>query len=164
MTKSLFLLETSLPELGTGSGLAVWSFRACALGHGDCCVLMRGFERAFGDDADPALRAMLGLVRVIGHQGRRKVSLGMPGCVRITRDELSLLMVLAAAQSGDSALRDAHLTWLNGRTPCDHMSLIVERVADLFGSNGYRIKLPQTDLPPIPLGPGRIHAIESGRA
>ncbi len=164
MSSNAFLPSASLAELGRGAGLAVWSFRACAVGRAGCCTLVRGYENVFGEDGPPALGSMLALARLIGHDGRRKVSLALPGCVRMTRDELSLLTALAAAQVQDEALRDAHLSWLTARSATDRVGALADHIAGVFTRHGLLIQLPETPAAVLPARPGRIYAIEGGHA
>ncbi|WP_084395580.1 hypothetical protein [Henriciella aquimarina] len=167
MRDSTFVTDTCLPELGRGAGLAIWGFRACAIGGAGCCTIVRGFERAFGDETGPPLLGnLLALARFIGHDGRRKVSLAVPGCVRITRDELSLLTVFAASQMQDEALRDAHLTWLTACSPDETLTGLADQIAMSFAHHGYDIHLPQTSgARPVQMArPGTLYALEGGRA
>lgn len=163
MRSNNFLEDTYLPELGLGAGIAIWGFRACAMGGAGCCTIIRGFERAFGADGAPLLGEMLALARFIGHDGRRKVSLAMPGCARITRDELSLLTVFSAAQMQDEALRDAHLTWLTARSPCTAVCSLTDHIAKSFALHGYDITLPRA-VPVRPQRSGSIRAVGGGHA
>ena len=163
MSSSRFLDSTYLPDLGTGSSLAIWGFRACAMGGAGCCTIVRGFDDAFGEDGGPVLGNVLALARFIGHEGRRKVSLAMPGCARITRDELSLLTAFAAAQMQDESLRDAHLTWLTARSPNQAVSCITDYIAMAFARHGHDIRLPQQP-PQVAPRAGTIRAIAGGRA
>lgn len=166
MRSSTFLEDTYLPDLGKGSGIVIWGFRACAMGGAGCCTIVRGFEHAFGTSGAPLLGHMLALARFIGHDGRRKVSLAMPGCARITRDELSLLTVFAAAQMQDDALRDAHLTWLTACSPDQTITGLVDQIAGAFACHGYDIILPETagKRPLQRARPGSLHALAGGRA
>lgn len=163
MRDSAFVTDTYLPDLGTGSGIAIWGFRACAMGGAGCCTIVRGFENAFAGDGAPVLGSMLALARFIGHDGRRKVSLAMPGCARITRDELSLLAAFGAAQMQDEALRDAHLTWLTARAPDEAMTSVTDHIAVSFLIHGYQIGLPEAPPQRAPR-PGTLRALAAGRA
>lgn len=163
MRNNTFVTDTYLPELGKASGLAIWGFRACAMGGAGCCTIVRGFENAFDTDGAPVLGHMLAMARFIGHDGRRKVSLAMPGCARITRDELSLLTVFAAAQMHDEALRDAHLTWLTAKSPDTAIISLADSIASTFAHHGYDIALPYPMINRPPRA-GTLHAVAGGRA
>ena len=92
------------------------------------------------------LNHMLGLARIIGHEGRRKVRLAMPGCIHLTHDEASLLSALAAAQVYDRALRDAHLSWLLGLAPGEQIQAHIQALADAFDLRAIIIRVPA---PPV---------------
>lgn len=45
---------------------------------------------------------------------RRRIKISMPGCLKVTADELSILAALHAAQTDQYLLAKSHLTWLQG--------------------------------------------------
>ena len=141
-----FIEDLSLPELGYGAGFALWSFRACARGCADCGALKRGFAHAFGEDASAALLGVQRMTSTFGHIGRRKLTLAMPGSVRITADELSLISMLAAAQAHDEAARDAHLQWLLVKQPAQGVGNLITGLADLFARHNLIITPPDIEL------------------
>ena len=164
MSHGCFVPDMALSELGAGTRMATWGFRACAIGHSECCALIRGFENALAEDGSPVLGSILSIARFIGHQGRRKVSLAVPGCIRLTRDEVSLLTAFSAAQMKDEALRDAHLSWLTGRTAHKQLGLLADHVASRFAHHGYDILLPATQQGAPQHRKGHIYSIAGGRA
>lgn len=164
MSQACFVPEMSLSNLGRGTRMAVWGFRACAIGHSECCALIRGFEHAFAEEGPPVLGSILSVARFIGHEGRRKVSLAVPGCIRLTRDEVSLLTAFSASQMQDDALRDAHLSWLTGRAADRQLGLLSDHVACVFARHGYDILLPSAKETGANVRKGRIFSIEGGRA
>ncbi len=104
------------------------------------------------------------MARFIGHEGRRKVSLAVPGCIRLTRDEVSLLTAFSASQMQDNALRDAHLSWLTGRAADGQLGLLSDHVACVFSRHGYDILLPSVRQTGADIRKGRIYSIQGGRA
>ncbi len=161
--------DSLIPELGFAAGFALWGFRGCALGFSKCCVLARGYERELGAQATDALNGLLVLAQIIGHDGRRKVKLGFPGCIAATPDELSLVAALSAAQSGQDHLADAHLTWLLARIPSETAKTAVARIAEAFLKAGLIITPPDDvsiSVPDIshPAFGGRLVLHEGGRA
>ena len=146
MPPSAFLRDTFLPDLGPGAGVALWGFRACAVGHSECCSLIRGLEHFFGNEGGQVLSHLLRLAQIIGNEGRRKVRLAMPGCAHLTHDEASLLSAFSAAQVYDQALRDAHLSWLLGCAPSDHILTHVQSLADAFDRRAIVIKAPSSSV------------------
>lgn len=142
MSGSRFVSDTYVPRLGAGTGLALWGFRVCALRGVRCCAIVQGFRRAFGDEAPGVLSDMLAFARVVGFDGRRKVTLGKPDCARMTADEVSIAAMFAAAQAHDAAARDAHLLWILAKPPTDEVCELVTRIADAFAAQGLRIVPP----------------------
>ncbi|MEM9169768.1 MAG: hypothetical protein AAGC56_08945 [Pseudomonadota bacterium] len=106
-----FIPDLTLPQLGAGAVHAVWAVRAAAVGGLDCPALARAYSVAFGDDRDDALAGVLVFTRAIGLAARKRVGLAAPGCCGVTRDELSIVNILAAAQAGDDDALDARLAW-----------------------------------------------------
>ncbi len=128
-----FLEETDLPSLGLGAGMLVWGFRASAAGRSACPCVVQGFAHRFGASGGEDVReALLSLTSHIGCEGRRKVRIAMSGCLRLTHDEASLVSALGAAQSADSALRDAHLSWLLAMPASREASTLADRLASAF--------------------------------
>ena len=144
MSGSRFVSDTYVPRLGVGTGLALWGFRVCALRGVRCCAIVQGFRRAFGDEAPGVLSDMLAFARVVGFDGRRKVTVALPDCARVTADEVSITAMFAAAQAQDAGARDAHLLWILARSPTDEVSQLVARIADAFARQGLRIAAPPT--------------------
>lgn len=138
-----FLQNVRLPDLGFGAATMMWGFRACALGHSQCGCLVGGFERIFGSKQGPlVLRDMVGLARIFGNDGRRRVTVAMPGCIGITLDEGALLRVFNTAQSGEEAACDRHLRWLLAKEPNDHMRQLTKNLAIAYLDRGLLIQAP----------------------
>lgn len=152
-----FVSNFTLPELGIGAGFALWGFRGCALRCSGCCAMIQGFERAFGEEAGTVLSGMRTLVRAIGYDGRRKVTLSKPGCARVTADEISIAAMFAAAQTHNTAARDAHLVWLLARQPSQELSDLATRIADSFVRAGLRIVAPAAEVGPQAAAPPVLH-------
>lgn len=157
-----------LPDLGIGTGIALWAFRACASGHSKCPPVTRGFDQAFGERGAEALADIVQLVRIFGFAGRRQISIAMPGCGRMTSDELSLAAMLAAAQAGEHEERDAHATWLFGCRPQPHVGDVVDRIALMFEEYELPMERPDVsvDVANAPLDgyPPALVALQGGRA
>ena len=95
--------------------LLVWTWRKLVVGHGDCPVLTREYERFAGPQADFLLSAFANFLLVLGQASRRVLAVGQPYCAGITADEERMLRLIAAAQTGDAVLLWAHLAWLARR-------------------------------------------------
>ncbi|MEM9937969.1 MAG: hypothetical protein AAF768_03905 [Pseudomonadota bacterium] len=164
MNEQGFLSGVHVPDLGLGAGIALWSFRACARGGAKCCTLVRGFERTFGEDGPSALAGVLDFARSLGNDGRRGILLAMPGCARVTADELSIVACLSSAQARDCALCDAHLSWLYAGPPPQNLSDTVFEIADHFSTYGLQITSPNIELRGTP-SPGRkLTIVAAGNA
>lgn len=141
-----FVASMTIPQLGCGAGYALWAFLAAAIGHFDCPALVRGFDRLFESRSVEARDALYHFARAIGSHGNRRIGLGQPGCCGVTSDEMSIVAVLAAAQTKDGARRDAHLLWLLGHRDVQNAAANANAVGAAFKSGGLMI-----DQPPIQL-------------
>lgn len=158
-----FLNHPLLTELGFAAGFALWGFRSCARGQERCCVIAQGFQRMFGADAPLAVGGLLALARILGADGRRKIRLASPGCVRLTSDELSVVAALAAAQAGDEPRLEAHLSWLLACAPEPRACVAAWRTGQVFADAGMKIEAPELDITP-PLAAHTFVVHEGGRA
>lgn len=159
-----FVSSLTIPQLGPGAGYALWGFRAAAMGHFDCAVLVRGFERLFAEQSATARTAVFCFARAIGSYGKRRIGLGEPGCCGVTSDELSVVAVLAAAQNKDADRRDAHLLWLLGRRDSHAARASADAVGSVFNSVGLVIEQPPVQLyTPQAAKPFEVHH-SAGRA
>lgn len=165
MADGMFARSLILPDLGAGSGYFVWAFRACAGGQSDCGVLADGYRSAFGADGGRILGHILGLSRLIEYLGERRVRLGMPGCVRITPDEVSLLATVGAAQHNDQMRMKNHLKWILAKSPSEGLLGLVEDIGLGFLAAGMIIHCGDA---PRPHGARnqstRVVTLQGGRA
>ena len=116
--------------------LLVWTWRKLVVGHGDCPVLTREYERFAGPQADFLLSAFANFLLVLGQASRRVLAVGQPYCAGITADEERMLRLIAAAQTGDAVLLWAHLAWLARREYQDDLRLAANRLADALSEAG----------------------------
>lgn len=144
----------TLPDLGIGAGYALWGFRAIAAGRLGCTVLVRGYERAFGDKGAEALSLLHDLTTYIGRDGVRIVRLSPPGSCSVTSDEVSFIAMVAAAQERDQTRCEAHLSWLSGRSANYGAAETAIKLAALFTAIGMEIKRPEIE----PQAPAPTHA------
>lgn len=131
---------TYVPDLGLAAGFAIFGFRVSARGQWRCRVVQRGFANTLGEDASDVLERMVHFARELGFSGNRKVTLGMPGCIRATSDELSFLAALNAAQAGNAELCKNHLDWIFGGAAPSTSVLNIMSVAKSFQKNGLSIE------------------------
>ena len=116
--------------------LLVWTWRKLVVGHDDCPVLTREYERFAGPQADALLSAFANFLLVLGQASRRTLAVGQPYCAGLTADEERMLRLIAAAQTGDAMLLWAHLAWLSRREYQDDVRLAANRLADALTEAG----------------------------
>lgn len=118
--------DKTLSDLGPGAQIAIFGFRACALGHMQCCCLLSLFKDVFGEESGGrVLGRFLRLAQCLGNNGLRSLDLTVPNAMRFTHDEASLLSALSSMQQGAYGQARAHMTWLLARPPhADEISII----------------------------------------
>jgi hypothetical protein len=137
----------NLQDLTRGEHMLLWSFRAMAVGRGDCVLVRRQFEDTCGALATEAQAALGVFVRELGAAGRRKVTLAAPGSFRLTCDEQLVLAVFAAAQEEDYVRMEAHLAWLLADTPHAPFPAAACLVAQAFAMNDLALRAPPATEP-----------------
>jgi hypothetical protein len=134
--------------------LLVWTWRKLVVGHDDCPVLTREYERFAGREAEALLLAFAAFLLALGRGSRRVLTVGQPYCAGLTKDEEHMLRLIAAAQTGDEALLFAHLAWLARREHQGDVMKAVNRLAEALTGAG-------VTLPPVRASiPGRAAAPE----
>ena len=127
--------------------LLVWTWRKLVVGHDDCPVLTREYERFAGPEAEGLLSAFTNFLLVLGKACRRTLVIGQPYCAGITADEERMLRLIAAAQCGDGVLLWAHLAWLARREYQDDVRLAAVRLADALSEAGVVLPPVRTPAP-----------------
>jgi len=143
MTHPSLMPDTYLPELGKGSGYFLLAFRGIAFGGARCNCLNRFYENVFGPAGETVLTEIRILARYLGNVGHRRIKLAQPGCARLTHDEASLLSALSAAQNGDRALMEAHLSWLMAGSVCVEISQCLTAISEKFQQARLHIHAPE---------------------
>jgi hypothetical protein len=123
--------------------LIVWSLRRLAVGRLHCPLVAREFAEACGAEAGQALAAFRVLLWTLGGSGRRRLTVGPPGLLDLSRDEELLLAVFAAAQMGEEDRLRAHLAWLYGSGDTARLEAAVRVVACTLAEKGHRLRLPE---------------------
>ena len=116
--------------------LLVWTWRKLVVGHDDCPVLTREYARFAGGRAEALLSTFASFLLALGRGSRRVLMVGQPYCAGLTVDEEHMLRLIAAAQTGNSALLFAHLAWLARREYQDDLRLAANRLADALSEAG----------------------------
>jgi hypothetical protein len=133
-------------ELDDLDRAVLWAMRSVAAGRADCPLLRRTFHDLYGPAADQILCGLLVMVRLLGARALAGVRLHMPGSSAVSRDELVILAVLAAAQDagrrdGQAAV-DAGLALLVGDRSDAGLAAAVGYVAELLSERGRRLSSP----------------------
>lgn len=127
--------------------LLIWTWRKLVVGHDDCPVLTREYERFAGPQADALLSAFAGFLLALGKASRRMLAVGQPYCAGITPDEERMLRLIAAAQTQDGVLLWAHLAWLARREHQDDVRLAASKLADALTEAGVILPPVRTSAP-----------------
>ena len=114
-----------------------------AIGRGDCPMIQRSFDDACGPLANQAMTALFVLVKQLGWKSGRQLHLHVPGCRRISGDELMLLRAFADAQDAALIHRDDRLDEQLGRLlggpPDPSIRSSLRMVAYLLSLNGHSL-------------------------
>jgi hypothetical protein len=104
-----------LRDLTYGEHLVIWAMRAFVAGRAECPVVVKEFDSACGALAVEARNAFLVFAQQLALRGRRRIAIGAPGLLTLTRDEQQVAALFADAQAGEEFRFDARLSWLLGR-------------------------------------------------
>ncbi|MFT3996936.1 MAG: hypothetical protein QM667_05985 [Asticcacaulis sp.] len=77
-----------------------WAVRTSVACSPHCRMLQREFAHAFGPDPVEGITAFHGWLIALS-KGRRKLEIGRPGLIELTRDEELMLALLGAAQASE---------------------------------------------------------------
>ncbi|MES2343854.1 MAG: hypothetical protein V4597_19465 [Pseudomonadota bacterium] len=142
------MAQDTLPDLTHGERLLLFGFRALAYELGACPLVRRAFHQACGAAGAETLNALEVFVRELARHGRRRVTLGVPGSLPLSRDEQLILALFAAAQAEDYPRLEAHLAWLLADPPRPPFAAAACLVAQAFSFNGLVLRVP--DMAPGP--------------
>jgi hypothetical protein len=113
MSVAVPLIPSPQPPLAPGEALVLWALRLGAAQPANGPVIDQELTLAYGPlNGPPAAGALARLAEVLARHGRRRPCFGPPAEAAPTPDERSILLLLAASQARDWALRDALLLWL----------------------------------------------------
>jgi hypothetical protein len=128
--------------LSYGEQLLLWSLRRLATQGHPSPLVTREFTDACGADAAEVLTTFRAFLGVLAFGGRRRLSVGHPGCLQLTCDERRLLSLIAIAQDGDDAWLDAHLCWLVRGELKRQLALAARALAAELADHDLRLPLP----------------------
>jgi hypothetical protein len=142
MSVALPLLPSPQPALAPGEALVLWALRLGAAESANGPVIDQELTLAYGPLNGPAAAGALGrLAAILGRHGRRAPRLGHPAHLMPTPDERSILLLLAASQARDWALRDALLLWLVAPAGRDAAAAAALTLGSALGQGGHALPL-----------------------
>lgn len=150
-----------LHDLLQGEHTVILAIRSIACGAGSCRILTRQFDDVCGPMGAQTLNALTVFVQDLARHGRRRITLGAPGCCGLSQDERLILAIFGAAQAEDYSRLDAHLAWIAAGEPSTCLGGAVCLVAEAFAMNGLVLRAPDPAAPPAR---GRPCPVEPARA
>lgn len=131
------------------AGFVIETWRQAALGQANVPKLLREFRRHCGDAAEDVFEQFFSFLHLLGRDSRRRLAVGHPGCPGMTRDEIQVLALLAAAQDEHRILFEAHLCWLAPDGPRAKISAAATNLAEGLARCGVDIsdRVARTAMP-----------------
>lgn len=145
MTEAPVGFNLHLPDVGFGGGLALWGFRACAIGASHCRLTLAAFDQVFGAEGGLALSAMNSYTDKVGRLSARKIQLEPPCSRGTTLDELYIVAAFAAVQRCDLNAASTYLQELLGRPVAMSITEHTGEIAKMFNRLGLLIETPSAD-------------------
>lgn len=132
---------------GYGEHLLVWSWRRIVAGRIQCPVMAQEFADACGSDAGEVFLTLCTFLKALAFASRRQLVIRAPDPFGVTSDERQVLTLLAAAQSEDHALFQAHLRWLAPAERRRELQIAAHALATAFRVNNLPLALPPSAIP-----------------
>jgi hypothetical protein len=126
----------------SGFRLLIEASRRIAAGRDGCRLTLQEFASIFPGDGLEIFSTFRVFLQAMAQGGRRKLRFARPGTAGLLPDETLLLVLIAAAQSGDAALLDAHLCWLARPDRARVVSIATCAIAAALASHGQWLRPP----------------------
>jgi hypothetical protein len=143
-----------------GGRLLIRTLRRIAAGRECEALTIREFDDAFGEDAAEVFATFYTFLQAVACGSRRKMRVAHPGSHPLTPDELQLLTVIAAAQSGDAPRLEAHLRWLSRASLRAAVAITARALATALAVHDYWLPL----YPAIVTGVGENASAETAHS
>jgi hypothetical protein len=140
--------ETDMTGLSYAEHLLVWSWRKIVMGYGGCPLIGREFSLLCGEDGGEVLATLHTFLQALGYAGRRRLEVGYPGYTSLTVDERKMLVLIAAAQSGDATRLEAHLRILARAALRPALAIAVRALGTALDEHDLRLSLPAANFNP----------------
>ena len=131
----------TVDRLGATDLFVLWTLRQRPEGASGCGrYLSTGFRATLGDEhAEPALAALQSVFHVFAGLGKGPLALLPPGCGFITHDEVRLLTLCCAVQSGHLACARRHARSLVGPVWSPHLTAALTRLTCILARCSLRL-------------------------
>ena len=142
----------------TGERLLIGALRRMVLALDPYGVVTRRMSEAFGEDAAEVTATTRTFLQAMAYAGRRRLAVGHPGSIVLTRDEEQLIGLIAAAQAANPAWLEAHLRWLakpDCRVP---LAIAARALGTALAVHGYRFVAPLPARPDLTVARPEIAA------
>ncbi len=130
-----------------GEHLLVWSWRRIVSGRIHCPVMAQEFADACGKAGGEVFRALCSFLEVLAFASRRRLLFCAPDPFGVTADERQVLTLLAAAQTEEHALFEAHMRWLTQPKRRRELQAAAQALASVLKANNLPLALPQPAMP-----------------
>ena len=147
-------------ELDEAGHVLLCGMRAIAVGRSECPTLRRMFGDLCGSSGEEALNILFVVIKQLAFTSKRRLCVHVPGCRRISRDEMMFLSALAAAQDDGAGAAPCTRLWLSRLTGREADASLVRSLGVLAGvlnANGRHIAL--SDPLEAAAAPGRSVAV-----
>ncbi|WP_300300812.1 hypothetical protein [Ferrovibrio sp.] len=129
---------THVQDLSDGERLVVWAFRRWVSGPQHLSLLAREFDRQFRrSEARPALQALDAALTGLTRHARRTIIYHQPCCGCLGADEVCLISIVAALQSGAQHAADAMAQWLVRREGVAEFIAALDDLAECLSGSGH---------------------------
>ena len=136
---------TSMPELEEAEQLLLWCVRRLAAGTQEWTMVERELARQLGQmDGLWAMRSAIALMSRLARGARRRLRCHKPCCAMLAPDEVSILLIVAAAAHGERALARTFANWLVRGQAVEELLEVAERLGAFLIAAGLSLPLRGT--------------------
>ncbi|ADU12990.1 hypothetical protein [Asticcacaulis excentricus] len=125
-----------LRQLRYAEHFLTWALRTSVACSPQCRLLQREFGHAFGPEPSEGLKAFHGWLLALA-KGRRRLEIGRPGLIALTRDEEMLLSLLTDAQTQDVDRFTALARFVMGAEPSGELYVTARHLMELMAQRGH---------------------------
>lgn len=140
-----------LRQLRYAEHFLTWALRTSVACSPQCRLLQREFAHAFGPEPSEGLKAFHGWLLALA-KGRRRLEIGRPGLIALTRDEEMLLSLLTHAQTQEVDRFTAQARFVMGAEPSGDLYAVARHLMELMAQRGHGLPVSAAvgrDLPTV---------------